>query len=315
MLKVSDLFYLESGNGLALNKLSKVSNGISFVSRTSKNNGVSAFVEPLDSISPFPSGLITVALSGNSVLEACVQPFNFYTGYHVMVLTPKENMSLQEKLFYCACIRHNRYKYNFGRQANRTLADLLIPDTIPQEFEVVDDSNYNNISDSIESDTPPPLNKENWQEFKYQDLFEMATGGALLINKAKKNPGNFPLVSATRLNNAIATHTAFPPHYPGNTLIIIKNGVNVGQAFYQEQPFSITTDVAVLLPKFELNPFIAMFLISVINKESYRYSYGRKWGKGSFFQSKIKLPATPEGSPDWEFMNKYIQTLSYSKSI
>jgi hypothetical protein len=31
--------------------------------------------------------------------------------------------------------------------------------------------------------------------------------------------------------------------------------------------------------------------------------------------AKIKLPATPQGEPDWEFMENYIKSLPYSSSL
>ena len=50
-----------------------------------------------------------------------------------MVLTPRVKMSNAVKLYYCHCIRQNRYKYSYGRQANSSLADLKIPvlDCVP----------------------------------------------------------------------------------------------------------------------------------------------------------------------------------------
>jgi hypothetical protein len=37
-------------------------------------------------------------------------------------------MSLSTKLFYCLCIEANRFRYStFGREANRTLKNLLVP--------------------------------------------------------------------------------------------------------------------------------------------------------------------------------------------
>lgn len=315
MKKISDLFYLESGNGLALNKLTHNPNGIAFVSRTSKNNGVSDFVNSYNNIQPFSAGLITVALSGNSVLESFVQPFDFYTGYHIMVLTPIKEMTLQEKLYYCICIRHNRFKYNFGRQANRTLSDLVVPEYVPDNIHSLNITSYNSFNESYNTVSSPTFNIENWKMFKYEEIFDVEAGKGVLIGKAKKNPGSAPLVSATRLNNAIATYTNFPTTHRGNSIIIIKNGINVGTAFYQPNDFLATSDVAVLIPKFNNNVYIAMFLITLINKDSYRYNYGRKWTMNSFSKATIPLPVDSQGKPDWNWIENYIKSLNYSKSI
>jgi len=37
-------------------------------------------------------------------------------------------MSVEQKLFFCACIRANKFRFNYGRQANKTLRELIIPD-------------------------------------------------------------------------------------------------------------------------------------------------------------------------------------------
>jgi hypothetical protein len=58
-----------------------------------------------------------------------------------------------------------------------------------------------------------------------------------------------------------------------------------------------------------------MFLCPLIYKEKYRFNYGRKWDKEMMQNSKIKLPITSDGSPDWQFMENYIKSLPYSKSM
>lgn len=132
MLKVSDLFDVKYGVNLELNALEKTEDGINFVSRTSKNNGVSARVAKLPNIEPIPAGTISVA-GGGSVMESFLQTEPYYSGRDLYYLTPKIELSDQEKLYYCTCLRANKYRYNYGRQANRTLKDILIPtkDEIP----------------------------------------------------------------------------------------------------------------------------------------------------------------------------------------
>lgn len=133
LVKVSDLFDVAYGHSLELNRLTNATDGVNFVSRTANNNGVSARVTRVLEMEPMAAGKLTVALGG-SVLETFVQPEPFYTGFHVFCLTPlAEDMTLEQKLYYCMCIRANKYRYNYGRQANRTLRDIMVPalDEIP----------------------------------------------------------------------------------------------------------------------------------------------------------------------------------------
>ncbi len=132
LVKVSDLFDVSYGHSLELNRLQKTADGVNFVSRTANNNGVSARVAPVPDIEQMAVGKLTVALGG-SVLETFVQPEPFYTGFHIFCLSPLTPMTLEQKLYYCMCIRANKYRYNYGRQANRTLREIMVPamDEIP----------------------------------------------------------------------------------------------------------------------------------------------------------------------------------------
>lgn len=69
LVSLNKLFHIEYGNGLELVNLSKSKNGINFVARTQKNNGVvSKVVVPIWEHT-FQKGSITVAVSG-SVMES-----------------------------------------------------------------------------------------------------------------------------------------------------------------------------------------------------------------------------------------------------
>jgi hypothetical protein len=126
LVQVSDLFTLTYGHSLELNALAQSPVGVNFVSRTSVNNGVSARITPPRGLPPAKPGLITVACGG-SVMESFVQVEPFYSGRDIYWLEAKDALTFEEKLFYCACIRANRFRYNFGRQANKTLPALTVP--------------------------------------------------------------------------------------------------------------------------------------------------------------------------------------------
>ena len=130
---VSELFTVNYGNSLELINMEQCRStdpqAVPFVSRTENNNGISAFVEQKLDIEPNPAHTLSVAVGG-SVLSTFYQPLPYYTGFHVLVLSPKKHMSALEMLCYAKLINANRYKYNYGRQANKTLKDILIPSEI-----------------------------------------------------------------------------------------------------------------------------------------------------------------------------------------
>lgn len=122
---VENLFKVKYGVNLELNKSIENKNGINFVSRTGENNGVSSKVELMENIEPQKKGLITVA-GGGSVLSTFLQSEAFYSGRDLYTLETKEDLSDETKLFIITIIEKNKYKYNYGRQANKTLPYLIL---------------------------------------------------------------------------------------------------------------------------------------------------------------------------------------------
>jgi type I restriction-modification system DNA methylase subunit len=176
------------------------------------------------------------------------------------------------------------------------------------------------------------LNYTEWKWFRYDAIFDIKKG---FYNKKpdEEKGGNIPFIGASDSNNGITSwHTIEGIEFASKTgegknaplkeklfepnCITVSNNGSVGFAFYQSQKFTCTHDVNPLyLKNKELNIYIAMFLCSLIEMEKYRWAYGRKWRPVRMPNSMIKLPVTTDGTPDWQFMEDYIKSLPYSKSI
>jgi hypothetical protein len=64
-----------------------------------------------------------------------------------------------------------------------------------------------------------------------------------------------------------------------------------------------------------MDKYTALFLTAILNKEQYRYNYGRKASQARLKQRSIKLPTTSSKNPDWDFMKNYIKSLPYSVNL
>lgn len=317
MIRVKDLFDIKYGVNLELNKLIQCSenssNAINFVSRTSKNNGVSAIVERVAGVEPLPAGTISVA-GGGSVMESFLQPNEYYSGRDLFCLTPLVPLTEVQKIFYCLCLRANKYRYNYGRQANRTIGDILIPevDSLPSWLDNVFVTDYSDISKSI-SNKRISLNISDWKNFEYNEIFRITRGESIYLQDMDE--GIYPYVSASADNNGI---TAYVDRYnhDGNKITLSYDG-SVGEAYYQPDKFFASEKIAVLdLKKGVLNEYVAHFIITLIRQEKFRYNYGLKWSINSrMLNSTIKLPVKLNGKLDLDFMERYIKSLPYSKFI
>ena len=68
-----------------------------------------------------------------------------------------------------------------------------------------------------------------------------------------------------------------------------------------------------------LNIFNGLFLSSIIRKNKYKYTFGRKAFNNKYSKDYISIPAKQnsegEYEPDWQFMEDYIKSLPYSSNL
>ncbi|MCK6599569.1 MAG: restriction endonuclease subunit S, partial [Bdellovibrionaceae bacterium] len=293
MIVISELFDIKYGNQFDFSKMDVSINqeeGINFISRSSQNNGFMAKVERFNEIDPFEPGLITVTMGGSYLLSSFVQPEHFYTAQNIKVLRAKIEMSIEEKLFYCVAIENNRFRYHsHSREANSTFDNLLVPDlkeipkfikkyaaSIPFKKEPL---NKKNIK----------LNIEDWKEFELSYIFDIYSSKDENLTDSIE-VGNVPYISSTQSNNGIASFISNEATNENNCLTVARNG-SVGSTFYQPLDFCASPDdIRIFKPKFVFNKFIGLFLSVLIEKEKYRYAYGRKFGTTRMKKTIIKLP-------------------------
>jgi len=284
---------------------------IRFVSRTENNNGVSAHVKKIIDITPNPAHTISVAVSG-SVLSSFYQDDEYYSGRDLYYLVPKIKMSKEEMIFYAFCIKANKYKYNYGRAANRTLQDIPIPTEMPVDFRNISlkkipiPSSQRLLNKDIE------LKIENWKSFRLKELFDI-TGSKTtpLLELEEYGKGKYPYVTTQATNNGVE---GFYDYYTEEGNMLTVDSAVLGYCSYQPLAFSASDHVEKLIPKFSMNKYVALFISTIINAEQYRYNYGRKCSQERMKKSHIKLPSK-NGEPDFEFMESYIKSLPYSSSI
>jgi len=319
MVELQEIFDVQYGNSLDLNKLSQSKSGINFVSRTAKNNGVSARVNSVLSDEAMPKGSITVSLGG-SVLEAFVQPSEYYTGYHIFCLTPKKKLTINQKLFYCACIRANKYKYSYGRQANRTLRNLLIPalTELPNWINEVDLSHFGGAEKSkIQKTIAPP---EITETSKLNDLFEIKNGIAATGLNIKENRFSGciayirPASTNARIIRGFLERSVMDEKniYPKSSLFVSTNGEGSHSYSYVSiEDFVPNSDVSVLIPKNYMSLELKLYYAKCIVANRYLFSYGRK-PKGQRLAGLLLPKPTPAETKKIE---EFIKSLNYSINL
>lgn len=314
LVPLNTIFDIQYGNQFDLYKLDHdLSGDINFVSRSSQNLGAICKVHKYNFIEPFPAGLITVTLGGTYLLSSFVQQDKFYTAQNIKVLAPKKEMSFSEKIFYCKAIELNRKKYtSHGREANKTLDTLLIPEKVPENFKKIKIEDIDETTEKSILLEKFKIETQKWKYFELVKLFDIEgskTTNVLELEEYGK--GKYPYVTTQATNNGVESFFDF---YSEKGNVLTTDSAVLGYCAYQKLPFSASDHVEKLVPKFKMNKYIGLFLTTIMNLEQYRYNYGRKCSQTRMKEIKIKLPER-NGKPDFEFMEKYIKSLSYSSSL
>ena len=168
------------------------------------------------------------------------------------------------------------------------------------------------------------LNVQDWKKFVVGRILNCNT--TVLSIKDILDDGNTPFVSRTAENNGIDGYVSVERSAitKGDCLTVGAEGI---YSFYQKKDFATGNKVYTLRNN-RLNFYHYMFIATILNKEDYKYSYGRARIKSKLEEEIIKLPIinnkdnTPvidenrtysdEGYiPDWQFMEDYIKSLHH----
>jgi len=309
MKRLSELFTCWYGVNLELVNCQIDKEGIPFVSRTSHNNGVVARVSIIPEVEPNPPHTLSLA-GGGSVLSCFYQDEEYYSGRDLFILSPKDAMSKSEMLLYSYIISTNKYKYNYGRQANKTFRDLLLP-----ELSELSNVSWKGINPDFKFNRSPIIAKEftlsvnSWEWFGLIDLFNYSKGTRL--TKADSIDGDMPLVTAGQSNQGVS-------RFVNNDMQFFSNCITIdmlGYCVYRGYDFCCDDNILVLIPKYDMSKYAMMFIVTIINQDHYKYAYGRQYRKKTLLKHKIKLPVDSNGSPDLQFMEDYIKSLPYSVNL
>lgn len=309
LVPVNELFDVKYGVNIDLNKLEEVSsdneNAIPYVARSAKNNGITAYVEKIKDIDPNPPMTISVA-GGGSVMSSFLQEEPYYSGRDLFYLLPKVPMTKQILLYYCVVLSMNKFKFSYGRQANKTLKDLSIPDITEIPNEILNYNLDNNhilkgfdLLKSKVIQIGQSLLKVPRNDFKPLDeLFYVYNGipsKNVLVQPEKAHEYLIPFVRPSKWQSTsyagYVDIRSIPKDkvYPAGTLYVSTDGAGSHTYTYVSiEPFIPNSNVAVLIPKEPLNLEEKLAYAALISANRFKFSYGRK-PKGNRLKS-ILLP-------------------------
>lgn len=159
------------------------------------------------------------------------------------------------------------------------------------------------------------LNVESWKEFRLGDLFsEMYKAEAHVKGEIEcydvPSDNTIRFISRTEMNNGCDCYVLnndLSGIEEGNAIAI---GDTTATCFYQGEDF-VCGDHMVICRADWINLHTALFIISILKQEKYKYSYGRAFKMELISNTMLELPATTDNTPDWGYMEQYIKSLNH----
>lgn len=321
---------------------------IPLVSAKATNNGVKDFIENPSRL--VRGDCLTLNNDGDGGAGlAFYQPFDMALDSHVTALIPKGNLEKEDMLFISECLSSFHGFFGHGLSISNARAEqlqIMLP--INENDEPDCDFMEQYVSEKIDTllarykaflekqieglefKDIPALSEKEWGVYNFTDIFVIEKG---FYNKKpfSDGTGTIPFLGATDSHNGITrfltkqeidsnSKTGNLPNEPlnkkmfsGNSICVTNNG-SVGHAYYQASEFTCSHDINPLyLKDRSLNCCLAMFLIKVIEKQGELFQYARKWRPSRMVNSKLMLPITDAGEPDWDYMEQYAKNLMLKK--
>lgn len=257
---------------------------VAFVSNGLANNGVVGYVEPQPGDRLFAFSAICVS----AFCEATVQDPPFIArgngGSGLVVLEPIVPMPEENLLWYAAYLNQAvRWRFSFGRMVT---AERLSKVELPDPRDITSPNVLSLIPERREPGAPLP--QMALARIPLTSLFTLKSGD---YHKAEGLPdGPLPLVSCGNEDNGIVRYCSVPQQRVyRNALTVAYNGAPLTTK-YHPYAFAAKDDVAVLLPRRAFGAATLLFVQMMLNRERWRYSYGRKCFREKLSRMYVRLP-------------------------
>lgn len=313
--------------GKRLTTLDQTDGDIAYISSSKKNNGIDNYISPPGYMRIYQN-VLTLNNSG-SVGYCFYHPYPIVCSDHCTIISIKDpfiNMNSYLALFLKPIIESMRNKYSFARE----ISDYrLNKERIMLPIDRKGNPNWKFMGRYVKEkakrivfNQPIKYKKQdkkidttNWKWFSIKTLFDIEKGERLVETERIK--GDTPLITASSKENGIVTSLS-EDEFKTNKRIS-ENKITIDMffnVFYHNYKYFSDDNVHTLIPKFDKeNPYVYLFLITLLRESSYKYAYGRQLRIKRLELEKIKLPIDEEGNPDWQFMENYVKSLPYSSNL
>lgn len=359
---ISDIYKSKAINKDDLTISTNKEHSIRYITRTAENNGCELLADSRFISEEYLETGNAISI-GDTTATCFYQAESFVTGDHMVVVHSKW-MNEALGLFFVTILNNEKYKYSYGRaylmeRIKNTVVKLpvkkLEDDTIyidsskkysdagyvpDWEFmeNYVKSLHYKKLTTKNKINCAHGLELDKWKEFKICRT-NIQSGLFQIENCKCGSAGNLDsgsdinYIGAKKNDNGVMRRVTYEKELvsKGNGIMIICDGEgSVGYANYMDDDFIGSTTTSIGYDE-QLNVYNALFIVTVLDQEKFKFSYGRKY-RAHINEISIKLPVkynldgelfidethkySADGYvPDWKFMESCIRALPYGDRL
>lgn len=168
------------------------------------------------------------------------------------------------------------------------------------------------------------IDVSSWSDFRVGDLFYRLDLGIkktdfnkkLDVSEERTDEFNLPLVNAKHLNNGIMYYGRKEDFETASmTLDIVQNGaIATGDVYAQPQEVGVLWDAYLIKPIVDIESELTLQFLAVVLQKGIKqkYSYDDKCIWEKLREERILLPISPDGKPDFIYMEQYMRGIQES---
>ena len=306
---------------------------VPYVTRSADNNGVALFVS--DKNYSYGFDLPDVITVGLDTQTAFYQPYKFVTGQNIQIITGEHLTPLVIQFLLPLLRTQMTAKFNWGGngatlsrmkrlrlmlpiddngQPDYDFMSYYVRERLSQKRQSYLDYVHDRLAELGTVQSLPAINSVDWKPFVISELFSKFVGGKGkgLVHLRQVDSGGIEYLGANNRNNGVLCRVALDDVsksmvQSGNCIGFIKNGDGAaGYAVYKKEPFISTTDVIYGYADW-LNPYTGLFFVGSQDLIRPKYGHGYKRNARHLRVDKVMLPAMPDGTPDYDYMEQYVK--------
>ena len=159
-----------------------------------------------------------------------------------------------------------------------------------------------------------PIDVSGWKRYKLSDYFDVEGTETTTLDELARSERVLPRGKKYPYVTTRETNTGVDGYYPHRTEkggVICVDSATMGHSKYRHDDFAASDHVEKVVPKqgVPFDKHVGMFVETVLNLETFRYGYGRKFNQSRIRSTVLLLPSAASGEPDWQGMRDYTKEI------